>query len=116
MARTVSRDELTSPSFGVPKRPPKNPGTRPKCAPPDLDLGTKDAVGRALMHGIARVEQCLRRRGGLSSGDVEDFALECACLTYRNIIDGTIALCDDPAKRESQIIGYMKTMAWRMVA
>jgi hypothetical protein len=66
------------------------------------------------MRGIARVEQCLRRRGGLSSGDVEDFALECACLTYRNIVDGTLALDADPAKRESQIIGYMRTMGSRL--
>jgi hypothetical protein len=68
------------------------------------------------MHGIARVEAYLRRRGGLSSGDVEDFALECACLTYRNIVDGTLALCADHAKRDRQIGAYMVTMSWRMVA
>jgi hypothetical protein len=66
------------------------------------------------MHGIARVEMYLRRRG-LSSADVEDFGLECACLTYRNIVDGTLALCADPAEREPQIGAYMRTMAWRMV-
>ncbi len=67
------------------------------------------------MHGIARVESYLRRRG-LTPGDVEDIALECACLTYRNIADGTITLDPEPAKREGQIGNYMRTMCWRMVA
>lgn len=67
------------------------------------------------MHGIARIEGYLRRRG-LPRGDVEDIALECACLTYRNIADGTITLDAEPAKREGQIGNYMRTMAWRMVA
>ncbi|MCC6556631.1 MAG: hypothetical protein IT372_27030 [Polyangiaceae bacterium] len=66
------------------------------------------------MHGVARVERYLRRRG-LTPGDVEDFAFECACLTYRNIADGSLALDADPAEREGQIGGYMRTMAWRMV-
>ncbi|XXY51309.1 hypothetical protein WME91_09220 [Sorangium sp. So ce269] len=111
-----STDPLgTGQGIGAPKRPPRNPGTRPATAPPHLDRHTKDAVGRALMHGVARVKAYLRRRG-LPSGDVEDFAFECACLTYRNIADGSLALCADPAEREGQIGGYMRTMAWRMVS
>jgi hypothetical protein len=67
------------------------------------------------MHGIAAVEPYLRRRG-LSPADVEDFALECACLTYRNIADGSLALDANPAERDGQIAAYMRTMAWRMVS
>jgi hypothetical protein len=99
----------------VKRLPPKNPGTRPTGAPPNLDPGTKAAVGRALMRGVASVERYLRRRH-LPPGDVEDFALECACLTYRNIADGALVLCADAAKYEAQLGAYMHTMAWRMVS
>ncbi|WP_437758953.1 hypothetical protein [Sorangium sp. So ce1389] len=72
-------------------------------------------MGRALMRGNARVERCLRR-GGLPSGDVEDFALACACLTYHNIADGTLALCADAAKYELQLTAHMHTIAWCVVS
>jgi hypothetical protein len=87
------------------RRPPKNPGIHPTTAPPNLDPHVKDAVGRALMRGI-----------GVPPADVEDFALECACLTYRNIADGVLVLCADAAKYEAQLGAYMHTMAWRMVS
>jgi hypothetical protein len=114
---TIERPPSAGQGSGAParRRPPKNPGTRPTAAPPNLEPAVKDAVGRALMRGIARVERYLRRRG-LPPADVEDFALECACLTYRNIADGTLVLCAYAAKYEAQIGAYMHTMAWRMVS
>lgn len=111
---TVDRPPSAGQGICPPKRAPRCPGLRPKVAPPVLDRGANDAVGRSLMHGIASVEAYLGRRG-MPRADVEDVALECACLTYRNITDGTIALDANPSKRDRQIAGYMRTMAWRMV-
>jgi hypothetical protein len=87
--------------------------TRPPTDPPALTQSVKDAVGRALMQGVARVERHLSRRG-LPPADVEDFALECACLTHRNIVNGTIEIPADAADYEPRFGSYMVTMAWRL--
>lgn len=89
--------------------------TRPPADPPILTPRVKDAIGRALMQGVARVERHLARRG-LPPAEVEDFALECACLTYRNIASGTIEVPAEAADYEPRFGAYMVTMAWRLVS
>jgi len=89
--------------------------TRPPVDPPTLTPRVKDALGRALMQGVARVERYLSRRG-LPPAEIEDFALECACLTYRNIASGTIEVPADAADYEPRFGAYMITMAWRLVS
>lgn len=88
--------------------------TRPPVAPPNLTPDLKDRIGRALMQGIARVERHLARRR-LAPAEIEDFALECACLTYRNIVNGTIEIPAAVAEYEPRFGSYMVTMAWRLV-
>lgn len=88
--------------------------TRPPVAPPVLTQPVKDAIGRALMQGIARVERHLCRRR-LPPAEIEDFALECACLTYRNIVNGTVEIPASPADYAIRFGSYMVTMAWRLV-
>lgn len=88
--------------------------TRPPAAPPNLTQPVKDAIGRALMQGVARVERHLSRRG-LPPAEIEDYALECACLTYRNIVNGTIEIPADAADYEPRFGAYMVTMGWRLV-
>src|SRR5438128_1045504 len=93
----ISRGALRAgASFSARSRPRCQARALPPAAPPNMTARVKDAVGRALMHGIARVERHLARRR-LPPADVEDFALECAALTYRNIVNGTVEIPADVA-------------------
>ena len=60
---------------GTSKRPPNNPGTRPRGAPPRLDRGTKDAIGRALNVTLRPMEKAavdIETKLGLGSADNGD--------------------------------------------
>ena len=97
----------------VPRRAREGQRTRPTVTPPTLTQATKDAIGRALMQSVPRIVNQLRARG-VPEADAEDYALECATLTYRSIVEGIIDLPDDPTYYRPRFGMYMKTMAWRM--